>query len=52
MTVRLAPKHRRALARLEKAWECSRSEALRRALLDADAREQGQGDNDGGSDEP
>ena len=40
MTVRLAPKHRRALARLAEAWGCSRSEVLRRALLDTYAREQ------------
>lgn len=40
MTVRLATKHWRALARLEEAWGCSRSEVLRRALLEADAREQ------------
>ena len=50
MTVRLAPKHRRALGRLEKAWGCSRSEVLRRALLDADAREQERPDDDGGTD--
>ncbi len=39
MTVRLSPMHRLALARLAEAWGCSRSEALRRALMDADARE-------------
>jgi len=39
MTVRLAPRHRRALARLTEAWGCSRSEVLRRALMEADARE-------------
>jgi len=39
MTVRLAPMHRRALARLEDAWGCSRSEVLRRALMDAFRRE-------------
>ncbi len=44
MTVRLAPMHRPALARLAKAWGCSRSEALRRALLDADARERARSD--------
>ena len=52
MTVRLAPEHRRALRELAEAWGCTPSEALRRAVLDARAREQGRGDDDGGSDDP
>ena len=40
MTVRLAPMHRLALARLSEAWGCSRSEVLRRAVMDAYHREQ------------
>ena len=46
VTVRLAPMHWLALTRLEEAWECSRSEVLRRALLAADAREQERADDD------
>jgi len=51
MTVRLAPMHRLALARLAKAWGCSRSEVLRRPVMDADARERAQADPDGDLDE-
>ena len=46
MTVRLAPMHRHALARLAEAWGCSRSEVMRRALMDAYTREQARPDPD------
>ena len=46
MTVRMAPMHQRALARLAEAWGCSRSEALRQAVMDAYAREQERADHD------
>ena len=46
--------HQRALAWLAEAWGCSRSEALRRAVLDAHAREQERAahDDDRGDDVP
>ena len=54
MTVRLAPMHRLALARLAEAWGCSRSEALRRAVMDADDRERARSasEDDRGDDVP